>query len=132
MQVERLEAIATPLVNKFYQAHSVRGRANKQDQVWVVKAPTLIAACRLQDRKSSLFLSTLYVEPQSRGQGVAKRLVLDALAAQQQTVFTFPYRHLESFYQSLGFTQSHSLPCEIDTLFTAYRQQGRDIIAMTT
>ena len=132
MQVERLEAIATPLVNKFYQAHSVRGRANKQDQVWVVKAPALIAACRLQDRKSSLFLSTLYVEPQSRGQGVAKRLVLDALAAQQQTVFTFPYRNLEPFYQSLGFIQSHSLPCEIDTLFTAYRQQGRDIIAMTT
>ena len=33
--IKQLESIKTPLVNKFYTLHHVRGRANKQDQVWV-------------------------------------------------------------------------------------------------
>ena len=94
MKVERLEQIATPLVNKFYQAHNVRGRANKQDAVWVVKSPVIIAACRIQNRAGALFLSTLFVAEAYRGQGIAKQIILEVLSQQTQPIFTLSLIHI--------------------------------------
>lgn len=130
MKVERLEQIAIPLVNKFYQANNVRGRANKQDEVWVVKSPVIIAACRIQNRAGALFLSTLFVAEQFRGKGVAKQVILEALSHHTQPIFTFAYAHLESFYSAAQFTCADVLPEELSSLLKAYQQQGRNIIAM--
>jgi len=130
LNVERLEQIAIPLANKFYQAHNVRGRANKQDEVWVVKNPSIIAACRIQNRVDALFLSTLYVDEKWRGKGIAKQIILAALSQHTQPVFTFAYAHLEAFYQAIHFRCVDTLPEELAYMFKAYRQQGRDIIAM--
>lgn len=130
MKIERLEQIAIPLANKFYQAHNVRGRANKQDQVWVVRDKTIIAACRLQNRAGSLFLSTLYVDTDYRGQGIAQRLIKEMLLQQTQPVYTFAYCHLEHFYSALAFMRENKLPAELASLFSAYKLQGRDILAM--
>ena len=130
MKVERLEQIATPLVNKFYQAHNVRGRANKQDAVWVVKSPVIIAACRIQNRAGALFLSTLFVAEQYRGQGIAKQIILEVLSQQNQPIFTFAYAHLETFYRAVQFSCADALPDELACMLNAYRQQGRNIIAM--
>ena len=57
-KVEVLNELKTPLVNKFYKKHSVRGRANKQDKVWVTYYNNeIVAACRLQDKTEFLFLN---------------------------------------------------------------------------
>lgn len=130
MKVERLEQIATPMVNKFYQAHKVRGRANKQDEVWVVKCPYIVAACRVQNRAGALFLSTLFVVEQYRSQGIAKQIILEVLSQHTQPIFTFAYTHLEAFYRSVKFTSADALPDELAGMLNAYRQQGRNIIAM--
>jgi len=130
MKVERLEQIAIPLVNKFYQAHNVRGRANKQDEVWVVKSQSIVAACRIQNRAGALFLSTLFVAEAYRGQGIAKQIILEVLSQHNQPIFTFAYTHLEAFYRAVQFTCVNALPDELACMFSAYRQQGRNIIAM--
>ena len=130
MKVERLEQIAIPLVNKFYQAHNVRGRANKQDEVWVVKSQSIVAACRIQNRAGELFLSTLFVAEAYRGQGIAKQIILKVLSQHTQPVFTFAYAHLEGFYRAVQFTCVEALPNELACMLNAYRQQGCNIIAM--
>ena len=130
MKVERLEQIAIPLVNKFYQAHNVRGRANKQDEVWVIKSQSIVAACRIQNRAGALFLSTLFVAEAYRGQGIAKQIILEVLSQYTQPIFTFAYAHLEAFYRAAQFTCADALPDELSCIFNAYRQQGRNIIAM--
>jgi len=130
VNIERLEPIAIPLVNKFYQTHNARGRANKQDQVWVVRDKQIIAACRVQNRSGALFLSTLFVEASYRSRGIAKQLILKALSEQAQPVYTFAYCHLEKFYHSINFTGTQSLPEQLQSMFNAYQQQGRNILAM--
>ena len=130
MKIERLEQIAIPLVNKFYQVHNVRGRANKQDQVWVVRDKGIIAACRIQNRAGSLFLSTLFVDADYRGQGIAQRLIEEILSLQTQPIYTFAYCHLAQFYGALAFQVEEMLPTDLASMFSAYKQQGRDILAM--
>lgn len=129
LRFERLAAIKTPLVNKFYNTHNARGRANKQDQVWVAYHEyEIIGACRIQHRESHLFLSTLLVTPLWRGKKVAKQLLTIALKAQSQVVYTFAYHHLLDFYSGLGFAEQRSLPVLLDTLYKSY--SNRNIVAM--
>lgn len=46
-----LDELKTPLVNKFYKKYNVRGRANKQDKLWVnYYNNEIVAACRLQNK----------------------------------------------------------------------------------
>ncbi|EAW27536.1 hypothetical protein ATW7_12106 [Alteromonadales bacterium TW-7] len=51
-----LDKVKTPLVNKFYKLHGASGRANKQDQVWVIYLDEqIVAACRVQHKSNFLF-----------------------------------------------------------------------------
>ena len=129
VRFERLEAIKTPLVNKFYDQHNARGRATKHDQVWVAyHDSTIVAACRIQNRSDYLFLSTVLVAPTKRRQGLAKQLLKYALAEQSSHVYTFAYAELTDFYKSIGFNFVLTLPSPLDTLFAVYQQ--RNIVAM--
>ncbi|MBB1467423.1 GNAT family N-acetyltransferase [Pseudoalteromonas sp. SG41-5] len=129
LRFECLEPITTPLVNKFYSQYKARGRATRQDQVWVVYHDlVIVAACRIQNRSDYLFLSTLLVAPAWRGQGLAKQLLIHTLSNQNSLVYTFAYTHLADFYQSIGFNFVLTLPSPLDTLFTVYQQ--RNIVAM--
>jgi len=124
-----LEPIKTPLVNKFYNKYGARGRATKQDIIWVVYAELeMIAACRIQRRDGYLFLSTLLVAPRWRKQGIAKKLLLLLLSKQQEAVFTFAYQSLIDFYRSIGFNYVLTLPLPISTLFRVYKR--RNIVAL--
>ncbi|MBB1408465.1 MAG: N-acetylglutamate synthase-like GNAT family acetyltransferase [Pseudoalteromonas rhizosphaerae] len=129
LRFECLEPIKTPLVNKFYDQYKARGRATRQDQVWVVYNDlVIVAACRIQNRSDYLFLSTLLVAPAWRGQGIAKKLLIHTLSNQNSLVYTFAYNYLADFYQSIGFNFVLTLPPPLDTLFTVYKQ--RNIVAM--
>ncbi|BDF95354.1 GNAT family N-acetyltransferase [Pseudoalteromonas sp. KAN5] len=129
LRFERLEAIKTPLVNKFYSQYNARGRATKGDQVWVAYHDLIIvAACRIQHRDGYLFLSTVLVAPNRRRQGLAKQLLKHVLSNQNSLVYTFAYVELADFYQSIGFNFVLTLPTPLDTLFAVYQQ--RKIVAM--
>ncbi|KZN63553.1 GNAT family N-acetyltransferase [Pseudoalteromonas luteoviolacea] len=127
-----LPAIQTPLVNKFFQKHNVRGRATKQDQVWVIKQTDLVAACRVQNVDNNAFLSTVFVDSAYRGQGMAKMLVLHATASAEQCVYTFAYKNVTALYSKLAFepVDSVSLPSALQKKFASYVKQGRDIVPM--
>ena len=104
--VQKLDTLKIPLVNKFYALYSVRGRANKQDQVWVVYSETqIVAACRIQNKHDFLFLSTVFVAPQHRAKGLAKQLVCAAIKQQSMPLYTFAYKNITALYTSLGFNQ---------------------------
>ncbi|WP_105169052.1 GNAT family N-acetyltransferase [Pseudoalteromonas sp. T1lg23B] len=129
MQICLLDPLATPLVNKFYQHHKGRGRATKQDQNWVVKAPDIVAACRVQNKDGELLLSSVLVAEGLRNRGVASALLTQVITAQNTTVYTFAYRHLFEFYQRLGFSRC-TLPLKLQPYFNSYVAQKRDIVAM--
>ncbi|SFB83132.1 GNAT family N-acetyltransferase [Pseudoalteromonas denitrificans] len=136
-EIELLVKIKTPLVNKFYDLNRVKGRANKQDDVWVVRNHSeIIAACRVQTIASHLFLSTLFVLPQMRNEGVARDLLLYLIEYYRNKsllpIFTFAYSTLDSFYNSLGFNACQNLPIELKCMFESYQLQGRKIIPMYT
>jgi N-acetylglutamate synthase-like GNAT family acetyltransferase len=122
---ERLASIKTPLVNKFYALHNARGRANKQDEVWVAYDDfDIIAACRVQTREGTLFLSTVLVAPQWRNKGIASELIKRSVSAQHDVVYTFAYQNLIHFYQSIGFNFVLTLPAPLMILFKAYEQRN--------
>ncbi|MBD1581172.1 GNAT family N-acetyltransferase [Pseudoalteromonas sp. S16_S37] len=129
MQIVQLNAISTPLINKFYKQHRGRGRANKQDQNWVVKDPEIIAACRIQDVEGELFLSSVLVAPEYRGKGIARALLAHVFVQQNSVIYTFAYRHLSQFYRQMGFCES-TLPLQLQPYFNSYVAQKRDIVAM--
>lgn len=129
LRFECLEPIKTPLANKFYSQYKARGRASKNDQVWVAYYDLMIvAACRIQTRGGCLFLSTLLVAPVWRGHGVAKQLLKHALSQQSAQVYTFAYAHLVDFYQLVGFNLVLALPSPLDKLLAVYLQ--RKVVAM--
>ncbi|KTD89414.1 GNAT family N-acetyltransferase [Pseudoalteromonas sp. CR1] len=124
-----LDTVKTPLVNKFYKVHGVSGRANKQDQVWVIYLGThIVAACRLQNKTTFLFLSTVYVAPEHRSKGVAKQLITDLLTHQHMHVYTFAFKNIADLYRSIGFNQVLTYTPEIHVLFDMYKH--RNIVAL--
>ncbi|ASD66050.1 GNAT family N-acetyltransferase [Pseudoalteromonas piscicida] len=137
LSVELLPAVMTPLVNKFYDAHKARGRAAKHDKVWVVKDSfEIIAACRLQPVDGYWLLVGVYVAPQHRKQGIAKKLIETVITQfrslqPQQVIYTFAYCYLHDFYSALGFqSNSRELPPELASRLSSYLGQNRQLVAM--
>ena len=127
--VQKLDTLKIPLVNKFYTLYSVRGRANKQDQVWVVYSEMqIVAACRIQNKHDFLFLSTVFVAPQHRAKGLAKQLVCAAIKQQSMPLYTFAYKNITALYTSLGFNQVLTYTPGLKALFDIYTH--RNIVAL--
>ncbi|GAA61072.1 acetyltransferase, GNAT family protein [Pseudoalteromonas sp. BSi20652] len=127
--VELLDELKIPLVNKFYKKHNVRGRANKQDKVWVTYYNNeIVAACRLQDKTEFLFLSTVFVVLEHRGKGVAKQLLSTLLKSQNKTLYTFAYKNVVDLYCAIGFNQVLTYTLALQVLFDTYKH--RNVVAL--
>ena len=127
--VELLDGLKIPLVNKFYKKHNVRGRANKQDKVWVTYYNNeIVAACRLQDKTDFLFLSTVFVALEHRGKGVAKQLLSTLLKSQDKKINTFAYKNVVDLYCAIGFNQVLTYTLALQVLFDTYKH--RNIVAL--
>ncbi|MBH0057329.1 GNAT family N-acetyltransferase [Pseudoalteromonas sp. SWXJZ94C] len=127
--IECINEIKTPLVNKFYKQHNAKGRANKQDQLWVVYADKeIIAACRLQNKTDFLFLSTVFVAPKHRSKGLATLLISTLLKSQKKVVYTFAYKNVVDLYSALGFNQVLTYTFALQSLFDIYKH--RNIVAL--
>lgn len=127
--VKLLDGLKVPLVNKFYKKHNVRGRANKQDKVWVTYYNNeIVAACRLQDKTEFLFLSTVFVALEHRGKGVAKQLLSTLLKSQDKMINTFAYKNVVDLYCAIGFNQVLTYTLALQVLFDTYKH--RNIVAL--
>jgi N-acetylglutamate synthase-like GNAT family acetyltransferase len=129
-----LPAIKLPLANKFYREVNARGKARGGDVIWVardISTSAIVAVARLAPVKNDRLLTGVYVAAQYRQQGIASQLI-NSLIHQQPNCYTFALTHLTEFYLRLGFTlvDDGDLPCELAQRFNAYRQQGRNILAM--
>lgn len=123
-----------PLANKFYRSHKFRGKARRHDPCMVVRdAQNQIIACgALRKLTDSQLLTGVAVVEDQRGQGVARFLLSRMAEAYDHSTFTFPYRHLVPFYESLGYSEvdEDGLPSAIVDRFQTYQKQGRDILVM--
>ena len=104
------------VVNKFYKRHKTNASCHRLDRVYCIKnqSDNVVAAAffrTIPDTQLALFRS-LYVEPEYRGQGLARQLSQFALAQNQTLCYTLCEPHLLDFYLSLGFAKAKiSFPC---------------------
>lgn len=91
----------------------------------------IVGVARLVPINSEWFLTGVHVDEPYRNAGIAGELI-NCLAKQQSVIYSFPYQHLVTFYQRLGFelVTPESLPCELAQRFNAYVKQGREIVVM--
>lgn len=127
---QRLDPLAIPLVNKFYANVGARGRATKQDLVWVVRCEhNIVAAARIVKVEEHALLCGVYVAADYRGKGVASAMVAHACREFAAPLYSFIYTHLERFYSRLGFScAAQTLPSCLQVRLRAYQQQGRKIV----
>jgi len=133
---EHLEPIQLPLVNRFYKDCRYSAKANRSDEVYVLRHDRkIVAALRLSLKlEQHLFLRSMCVHPeyQRNGLGAALLKALGPVLA-QQPVYCFPFTHLEGFYGNAGFERKspESVASFIRDPWASYCRQGRDIIIMT-
>lgn len=120
-----------PLANKFYRTYKFRGKARRHEPCAVVRdrQNSIIACGCLRKLTDSQLLVGVAVAPDYQGKGVARRLLAFMQEAFDGQTFTFPYRELIPFYESLGFVEVglEGLPSAISDRFLTYQKQGRDI-----
>jgi len=135
-EFEHLEPIQLPLVNRFYKQCRYSAKANRSDEVYVLRLQgQIVAALRLSSKpEQHLFLRSMCVHPEHRRKGLGAALLKalgPVLAA--QPVYCFPFSHLEVFYENAGFKRQvpESVASFIHDPWASYCRQGRDIIIMT-
>jgi GNAT superfamily N-acetyltransferase len=119
-----------PLAEKFYRNQRSPMRAKGAAQVWVAQADEIIAALCLHNVAHGLWLTSLLVAPTWRAQGIASRLLTQALADRQMPVWLFCHPDLQPFYARLGFTHAPALPAALQQRLSRY-QASKPLLAMT-
>ncbi|TEW52781.1 GNAT family N-acetyltransferase [Psychromonas algicola] len=121
----QLEKQQTPLVNQFYKRVYKKGMANKSDQVFVLKDQEIRCAARLKAIQGALLLTGVACAIEYRGKGLASLLINNILNLQTQDIYCFPYPHLETFYQHLGFTccEPEQLPEILNAKYQGYNSR---------
>ena len=131
-QFIELEKVKYPLVNQFYKRVYKKGIAGKNEAVFIIKnEQQIICSAKLKSIEESLLLTGVACDEDFQHQGYASRLVKQLLGKQQQSIFCFPYPHLEAFYLRLGFMHIsvEEAPEAIQTRLLRYRQH-RDLLLM--
>ncbi|RBW46868.1 hypothetical protein DS885_05800 [Psychromonas sp. B3M02] len=124
-QCSQLDKLQIPLVNQFYKQVYKKGVANKSEQVFVVKAKQIVCAARLKAVDDNLLLTGVACDPTYRQQGLASQLIRYVLSLQTETVYCFPYPHLQGFYQQLGFQllPAEQLPITLAEQYARYNNR---------
>ncbi|MFV3291907.1 GNAT family N-acetyltransferase [Pseudomonas sp. NY11955] len=100
-------------------------RAASDAELWVARAPVIIAGLSLSAVNEGFWLTGLFVDPQRRSQGVAARLVEAALAQVDGPVWLFCHPDLAPFYQRLGFDLAGQLPEALAGRLQRYQRSKR-------
>ena len=129
LHIDLLAEPLWPLLNKFYRSHNSPMKALKGGQLWVARHSEIVAGLCLSPVVGGQWLTGLFVDPALRGQGLAARLIREAVAPAEGTVWLLCHPDLEGFYQRLGFTQDTPLPQSLSERLVRYKR-NKPMIAM--
>lgn len=118
-----------PLLDKFYRAQGSPMRAAGGARLWVARAPQIIAGLSLSSVADGSWLTGLFVDPEWRGQAVARRLIEQASAACDGPIWLFCHPDLLGFYQTLGFNNVTTLPQPLADRLARY-SRSKPLIAL--
>lgn len=139
-RVELVAPARFACIDRFYreQGHKVKCAPNETVfslSIWLNSPAldTVVAAARLVPQLSGDFwLRNLLVAKDCRGQGMARRLMVELLAQiPPNGCYCYALPHLKAFYLSLGFElQPVHCPPDIKQKYEQYRARGRDWLLM--
>lgn len=105
-----LSATERRLLDHFYRQHGSRMRAAGDAELWVARAPGIVAGLSLSAVGEGVWLTGLFVDPQQRGQGVAGQLIEAALEQAKGPTWLFCHPDLVPFYERLVSTWPGNSP----------------------
>ena len=129
LHIEPLAEPLWPLLNKFYRRHNSPMKALKGGRLWVARDVEIVAGLCLTPVVGGQWLTAVFVDPAYRGQGLAARLILQAVADVEGTVWLLCHPDLESVYQRMGFSQDTVLPQSLSERWVRYKR-NKPMIAM--
>ena len=110
LSIRLLPTELQPLLSKFYRAQRSHMRVPAGAQCWVAFKGQIVAGLCLSPVGQGHWLTGLWVAAAFRGQGLARRLVSQALQSAQTPVWLFCHPQLADFYARLGFATPAQLP----------------------
>ena len=129
LHIEPLAEPLWPLLNKFYRNHNSSMKALKGGRLWVVRDGEIVAGLCLSPVVGGQWLTGVFVAPTHRGQGLAARLIGEAVASIEGTVWLLCHPDLERLYQRMGFSQDTVLPQSLSERLVRYKR-NKPMIAM--
>lgn len=129
LHIEPLAEPLWPLLNKFYRSHNSPMKAQKGGRLWVARDSEIVAGLCLTQVVGGQFLTGVFVDPTYRGQGLAARLIRQAVAEVDGTVWLLCHPDLEGLYQRIGFSQDTVLPQSLSERLVRYKR-NKPMIAM--
>ncbi|MGE7813918.1 GNAT family N-acetyltransferase [Pseudomonas sivasensis] len=129
LSIDLLAEPLWPLLNKFYRSHDSSMKALKGGRLWVARNGEIVAGLCLSPVVGGQWLTGVFVAPAYRRQGLAARLILQAIADVQGTLWLLCHPDLESLYQRIGFTQDTILPQSLSERLVRYKR-NKPMIAM--
>ncbi|MBK5547514.1 GNAT family N-acetyltransferase [Pseudomonas sp. TH04] len=129
LHIEPLAEPLWPLLNKFYRSHDSSMKAMKGGRLWVARDGEIVAGLCLSPVVGGQWLTGVFVDPAYRGQGLAARLILQAVDDVAGTVWLLCHPDLEGVYQRMGFTQDTQLPQSLSERWVRYKR-NKPMIAM--
>ena len=129
LHIEPLAEPLWPLLNKFYRRHNSPMKAQKGGRLWVARDSEIVAGLCLTQVVGGQFLTGVFVDPAYRGQGLAARLIRQAVAEVDGTVWLLCHPDLEGLYQRIGFSQDTVLPQSLSERLVRYKR-NKPMIAM--
>ncbi|GLH50070.1 GNAT family N-acetyltransferase [Pseudomonas lactis] len=129
LHIEPLAEPLWPLLNKFYRSHNSSMKALKGGRLWVVRDGEIVAGLCLSPVVGGQWLTGVFVAPTHRGQGLAARLIGEAVAGIEGTVWLLCHPDLERLYQRMGFSQDTVLPQSLSERLVRYKR-NKQMIAM--
>jgi len=100
-------------------------RAAGDAELWVARAPGIVAGLSLSGVGEGFWLTGLLVDPQQRGQGVAGQLIEAALEQEKRPTWLFCHPDLVPFYERLGFHMAVQLPETLASRLQRYQRSKR-------
>lgn len=123
LSVQHLAKNQHTLAHKFYRHHNSPMRITAQAEVWVVRAPQIIASVCLSPIANGHWLTSLFTAPEFRQQGIASLLIKHLQVTYSDSpIWLFCHPGLCSFYCSLGFKQAPCLPEALNSRLIRYQQ----------
>lgn len=124
-----LPEVCQPLLDKFYRSHRSAMRSSSGAQMWVARQPDIIGALCLRPVSGGHWLTGLFVDPERRSEGIAGRLIAQALKDSTGTVWLFCDPDLAGFYERNGFALADDLPQSLAEKLMRY-SRAKALVAM--